>query len=351
MSHSSPQQYKFIDQSMKMQVLQGNRGRRVLVRVSQAGFTLIELMIALTLGLLLTAAASQLLFSGIVSARLQQGGSELQDNGLFGLEYMAKDIRLANFGNTINRLVTDATPFGGVVLTADTCPATASNLPLVRRTNLATDCLTATDKLNLTLGSVGPTNISAASGTTGSDQLTIQFLAPTAMNDCEGAAVVAGTRVVERYFVREEAPVGQSPMNLVLACNAARVTSPATPVVSGLQVITGLGGNGQVIMTRVDYLQFRLGTQTAAGNMAYYTIPQYLALTVNPKPRILSIKVAALVRSTDSTGNNAVDPNKAYEMLGQSVTPLATSTASTNRYVRQVYETTIALRNAMGAAS
>lgn len=321
---------------------------------TQAGFTLIELMISLTLGLLVTAAATQLLFTGVATSRLQQAGSDLQDNGLFGLEYMAKDIRLANFGNSLNRLLTDQTAFGGIVLTADTCPLVPSNLtnlPLVRKSNVATTCLTTADKTNLTLSNVGPTNITAATGTSGSDQLTIQFQAPGPMSDCEGAGVLEGERVVQRYFVREEAPVGQSPKNLVLACDAARITPPAAPVVTGLQVITGLGGTGQIIMNRVDYLKFKFGVQTATGRMAYYSIPQYMALAAIPKPRILSVQVAALVRSTENTANTAVNPSSAYEILGQNVTPIATSTPDKNRYVREVYQTTVALRNAMGAAS
>ncbi|EXE97941.1 prepilin-type N-terminal cleavage/methylation domain protein [Acinetobacter sp. 1592897] len=65
----------------------------------QQGFTLIELMVALALGLILVAAATQLFIGGILSSRLQKANAEIQDSGIFGLDYIIRDIRLVNYGN------------------------------------------------------------------------------------------------------------------------------------------------------------------------------------------------------------------------------------------------------------
>ncbi|TXJ07726.1 MAG: prepilin-type N-terminal cleavage/methylation domain-containing protein, partial [Acinetobacter sp.] len=81
----------------------------------QQGFTLIELMVALTIGLLVSAAALQLFTGGVITTRLQEANAELQDSGIFGLEYVARDVRLANFGNVSNHELHDQTPFGGIV--------------------------------------------------------------------------------------------------------------------------------------------------------------------------------------------------------------------------------------------
>lgn len=62
----------------------------------QLGMTLIELMIALVLGLIIVAAGFQLFVSGSINYNLQKTLAELQDNGNFGLNYITKDIRLAN---------------------------------------------------------------------------------------------------------------------------------------------------------------------------------------------------------------------------------------------------------------
>ena len=96
--------------------------------VYQAGFTLIELIIALALGLIISAAALQLFTGGLITTRLQQASAELQDSGVFGLEYMAHDIRLANYGNINNPELTDTSSLSGIVLTSGTTGKV--NLPL-----------------------------------------------------------------------------------------------------------------------------------------------------------------------------------------------------------------------------
>ncbi|MFX5797395.1 prepilin-type N-terminal cleavage/methylation domain-containing protein, partial [Acinetobacter baumannii] len=80
----------------------------------QQGFTLIELMVALALGLILVAAATQLFIGGILSSRLQKANAEIQDSGIFGLDYIVRDIRLVNYGNIINPQLNDTTPWGGI---------------------------------------------------------------------------------------------------------------------------------------------------------------------------------------------------------------------------------------------
>ena len=69
----------------------------------QQGFTLVELMVALVLGLLVTAAAIQLFITGQMSLNTQKGMADLQESGNFGLRYITNDLRKTNYGN-VNRL-------------------------------------------------------------------------------------------------------------------------------------------------------------------------------------------------------------------------------------------------------
>lgn len=84
----------------------------------QAGFTLIELMIAITLGLILVAVAIQMLVSGQQNYRIQSSAASLQDSGLFGINYVTKNIRLANHGNA--SIINDESLYGGIVLSNQT---------------------------------------------------------------------------------------------------------------------------------------------------------------------------------------------------------------------------------------
>jgi type IV pilus assembly protein PilW len=150
---------------------------------ANAGFTLVELMASLVLGLLLVAAAVQVLYGGVVSSRLQQGAADAQDSGLFGLDYITKDVRMANYGNLQNLILSDTTPAGGIVLTADTATpnATVTNLSGV----LSGTAFVANGLLSHGAGDTagtgnqwtGATKVTVSGTTTPqSDQLTIQFV-------------------------------------------------------------------------------------------------------------------------------------------------------------------------------
>lgn len=69
-------------------------------------------MVALVLGLLVSAAAVQLFTGSILSTRMQQANDELQNSGIFGLDYIVRDIRLANYENINNPELNEQTPWG-----------------------------------------------------------------------------------------------------------------------------------------------------------------------------------------------------------------------------------------------
>ena len=58
----------------------------------QVGFTLVELLIAIALGLIIAASATMLFLTGLKSQALQTGQSGLQDDANFGLNFILKDV-------------------------------------------------------------------------------------------------------------------------------------------------------------------------------------------------------------------------------------------------------------------
>lgn len=68
---------------------------------SQQGFTLIELMVAMLLGLILTLAALQLFMTNQRTFSLQQALAELHEDGQMAIRYMVADIRQAGRGNAV----------------------------------------------------------------------------------------------------------------------------------------------------------------------------------------------------------------------------------------------------------
>ena len=102
---------------------------------TQSGFTLIELMIALALGLVISAAAIMLFLTGQRSYVLQQGMADLQDNANFGLNYVTKDIRHANLNSPIAE-VNDETAYSGIVLTSSVNASVDTSVPPLPLSNL-----------------------------------------------------------------------------------------------------------------------------------------------------------------------------------------------------------------------
>ncbi|WP_250852443.1 PilW family protein [Acinetobacter sp. ANC 5414] len=295
----------------------------------QAGFTLVELIVALALGLLITAAATQLFLGGIVTTRIQQANAELQDSGVFGLDYIARDIRLANYGNISNPELTNTTPQGGIVLSQGA---------------------SGTVNVSKDIGGNSVTRSGLASNVNEtSDQLTIQFTAPNDMFNCEGEEVKAGEYIIQRYFLRKDTNGGEK--DLVLACDANKKGAMSAAN------ITDFGGAqlGEVIMPRVDHLRFYLGTMTKNNtnivSNTYYTIDEYITAANaarnagQPIPRITSVKAAVIVRSIDSTNNQLIDPTKPISFLEKSVT-----LTNQTKHLRRTYMMTIAIRNGLGDA-
>lgn len=306
-------------------------------RIHQAGFTLIELMISLVLGLIISAAVIQVYLTNVKTSSIQASGSELQDASVFGLQQLEKNVRLANLGNPATQI--DGTTFkGGVVLTG-------ANLGVLPYANTGYLTRRAGDP---TAGSNRWTGISNTN--TNSDQLTIQYtnITGSPMSDCEGSTAAINDIVVERYFLRQvtdDTSTGAI-KNLVLACDAGRVSTAGgidntMPANDPRQ----FGQAGQEFIVNVDQFKVLLGTQVIsganAGQMMYLPSSAYLTITTD-KPAITAVKIGLIVHgSTPVIGS---DDQISFNLLNQNNT-LKTDTTR-QKQVRSTYETTTLLRNA-----
>jgi len=291
---------------------------------STSGFTLIELMISLVLGLLISAAVIQVYLTNTKTASTQKSGSELQEASVFGLQQLESHLRLANLGNSVTS-ITDTTAGGGIVL----------SLQNIRATDTAYNSF-----LTHTAGDTGFTSVSNITGIN-SDQLTIQYTKTTGVKiaDCESADVELGDTVIERYFIRSSSTTGQG---LVLACDAGRVDSGGVKTYASRDT-KQFGLNGQEFIIGVDQFKILLGIQTDApsnaGLMRYLTASEYLALS-GTKPPITAVKIGLIVRGSSPVIGS--DVATSFKLLG-ATQPLKSGQP---KLVRTTYESTTLLRNA-----
>lgn len=287
--------------------------------ISESGFTLIELMISLVLGLLISAAVIQVYIINTRTITVQQSASEVQDSTIFAMQTLEEHVRLANLGNPVTN-INSLTKNGGVVLTGN---------------NIGDAAYANTGYFTISAGQTGTAGTNGWTGASNmdkaSDQLTIQYKNSTGQSlyDCEGTEIASGSAnwVVERYFVRETAN-----KELGLACDAGRVTNAGA--------VSGFGDNGEILIPGADQFKVLLGSMTDISKITYMPANTYMTLT--DKPDITTIKLGVVIRS--STPLLSSTDKSSFLLLDETHT-LKTD-ATRKKYYRRAYESTVLLRNA-----
>lgn len=82
-----------------------------------AGFTLVEIMVAMAIGLIVLAAVAQVFATSRSTYRVTEGLSRVQENARFGMQFLARDARMAGYMGclpktaNVNNLLNNATDY------------------------------------------------------------------------------------------------------------------------------------------------------------------------------------------------------------------------------------------------
>lgn len=317
----------------------------------QQGFTLIELMISLVLGLLIIAAASQVYVISLRTATVQQAGSSILDANVFGLQQIENNIRMAGLG--LSDVAKAGAADSGILAGRD--DAAAISVLNVNGAKLSSDLISRDGS--------GPTNTTGS----GSDQLTIQYRAPANMRDCEGHLVLGprtgildlpgnpvvsidGQIIVERYFVKNNNGT------LELRCDAGLYVSnhiiqddgqgTANAIIltgaNNRHNIHNLNNDGALIASGIDDFQVRFGIASGANHsgIRYVTPTEYQALSSDTA--IITVQLGLLTKG--SVPSSDAPESQTYTILGNDVN----MKSDQGQFIRRVYETNIMLRNSRG---
>lgn len=276
---------------------------------SHLGFTLVELMVSLVLGLIIVGAAFQMLLSGQRSLAFQESIQGLQDNANIGINYVADDIKLTNLNLTFTEIK----------------PNQVSGL-IVKNTNY----LTGAASTNVSGEGVKSSFIADKS-----DVLVIQYKPDQSKEyDCEGNTINADDIVVQRYFIRKDD--NGSANDFVLACDAGKYKDGVA--------LSGLDGKGQIIMKGVDLFKVRIGVKDKDNNLSYKTLDEFADEPNTSKA--VSLQIGVLARSLDSINTNSEEKLE-HKIFGDKYT-IKKPPSVTTKYVWIPVERTIALRNGLG---
>jgi len=320
-------------------------------RAKQSGLTLVEIMIAMLLGLVLVGGVLQVFASTRQTYRVHEAVSRMQENGRMALEIISRDVRMADFwgcagdvDKVVNNLDSGGAGFvdyltGGIVGTDG-----GGNAP---------DTLTLRGGVNSGLGVEPPygpqasANLQVAAGNTLA-QDDIVFV-----SDCESGDI---------FQITNANPSGAG----VLVHNTGygspgnfNVTNPGCPganahclskvygadasifVAQEVAYVIGMGSEGEPALFRngtefldgVENFQVLYGEDTNGSGTANYYVP---ADQVVDMLEVISIRIAVVTRSYDDNMVDGTAPS--YDMMGATMTPA-------DSRLRQVYTSTVTVRN------
>lgn len=269
--------------------------------MKQSGFSLVEVMISLALGAILSVTVIQVMVSQTVTDKLNRGLASVQENGRFAVIKLQQDIMLTGRYDNLSPNL-------------DRTQDTVEEAVFLQNNAVV---LPATFTTRDTLGSV-----QGANGA--NDTLVISKVAQT---DCRGYHLGYLTDqefpVVNEYFVQDNK----------LKCRGFDLR-----VLRGQQVATGHNNhNAYTILDNVEAFHVLYGMANHSAGSAQATPNQYVtADNINDPQRVVAIRIALLIRSDDAIN---VNNTQGFALLNE-----APVTPSTSHLYRQ-FEATIMLRN------
>lgn len=316
------------------------------------GFSLIELLVALTIAGLLIVGAVTMYSQSRTTYRAAEAAARLQETARYAMSFIESDLRMANFWGLNSR--PDYIQTGGVTVNACGTNWAISLNQFAEGFNDAADADAGVDKFQ------PGTDLTCvdASDYLGGDVLVVR----RAANDRETGALVKNalylqtSRVQGTLFVAEEGcsattesclPPGylppQSETHRLLA--HAYFISPdangraGVPTLRRVRLIAGPAVQQEEIIPGVEDLQLEFGVdQDFNATAEYYVAP---GTPLPADARVVSVRVWLRVRSDDPDFQFLDD--RTYSYAGVDFVPGATG--NENRYRRLLVSKTIQLRN------
>lgn len=322
---------------------------------AQIGFSLIEMMIALTVGLLILGAISMVMVNSARSTRDNDRTSELQTNGRYALDLLRRDLQHAgqaglmppgNVGWSMRNNFYSVDP--SVVVNGG-CAASALGTAL---------------QLEQPVGGLDdatPAGVCAAIGNYGTGDVlavryadTLGYTVTTATANTTPAATNPGDIFVRSTYGKtgiyqqgKTAPVPMTePIQDQLLRSYVYYIAPNTTGADGIPALyrLALGAGGamasELVVSGIEDMQVQYGVVTGIDPNLN---TQYLnASAVTDWTAVRSVRVWLLVRNSTAERNETYSNQIQYTLGNKVVTP----TVGTNdQFRRQVYSATIQLRN------
>lgn len=320
-------------------------------RRGQSGFSLIEIMIAITLSLLLIAGILQIFLSTRATFRMQDGLARVQESGRFAVQMMSRDIRMAGYAGcgrldniNLNVIANNPPAFVGLqsaLIGIDTLTGWAGAPPNWIN---STDALIVQRASEGNIRLVGNLAVRNANIQVDSNPYGFQANDLLLVSDCQDADLFRATNIGAGGGVVAIAHAN----NANTTNNLSKLYQDDATVMAFLSQTYYIGTNpdgepalflisngnpAQELVDGIQDMQITYGVDTNSDRMvdAYQE-----ASAVANWAQVMSARIAVLAQSAGNVQGNTV--NLTYDLAGTNVT-------IDDARMRQVFSETIAIRN------
>jgi type IV pilus assembly protein PilW len=279
----------------------------------QRGFSLVELMVSITIGLLIMAVVSEAYVVATGTQRSQSDKSRIQESMRFAFDSLAYAIRKAGYRNpaATGPSVENFCGAGGKLRLVGKNDATTLDPATTDLSGISTAILNKSDVLRVRYH--------------GDGQTVSPFTADGSVTDCLGNSVKANTIVEDTFFVRADSDNDNEPSLFCYTTNASATGSVA-------------------IIPGVESLQLLYGEDTNADGTVERFVPQSAVGSMN---NVRSVVISIVARSSSATGVDGSAQTFTHFEAGYtgSGDSGSTFTAPADRRIREISGTTVALKN------
>lgn len=318
------------------------------------GFTLVELMIAIVLGLLLTAVVAEVYLNSKKTYRVSDNLSRVQENGRYFLEELGRDIRMAGYIGCAKfaPITNNAIPATSAWLSFSQA-VNGYELPSVPGGLTVAEVLAGTDVIKLQraigsdvrlTGNMGVVNANIQIGSNPYNYVANDILL---IADCTSADIFRTTNVsvgvgtvtiahsaATNSSVNLSKPYGIDAELMKLSTNIYYIGTGAAGCPANTlcrKVLSGITLVVQPLIDNVENIQIEYGEDTNADTTAEKFVD---AGSVGNWSNVVSVRFSLLLRTGEST---LADSAQTYTFRG--------TTYPASRYLRRVYTETVTIRN------
>ena len=305
------------------------------------GYSLVELMVALTIGLIILGAVTSLFVSSKASYSTQQGLDILQENGRYAIRALTDDVRQAGYVGITYDPIKVSPQVYSVSFSPSISACTASGWVDIGQPIFGINANSPTHNPNPYSG----TCIPAADYKVGTDILVLRHASSQAATALAANIIYMQTELDRAsFFTGATAPAAASNPSSIHEMNIhvyyirpyATVAGDGIPTLVRETLIAGPAMVAQPLVEGIESMQISYGIDTTVpGDLV---VDSYVtAAGVTNWSQVVSIRIDLLVRAPAMEGGLA---NSNSYTLGDITLP-----ATNDKYRRGVYSTTIMLRN------